>query len=419
MAKIWNPVGKKTVIICQIICIAICVMLVAGASALPAEAMSMSSITSDSIREKEEQIKKAKEQKDALKSGLTDLQKLKGELEAQRSNLKSYVAKLDASLAQIEQKIEELKAQIAAKEQELADTQLELENAIAREEKQQETMTEHIRYIYETGDIQMIELLLGAESFSDFLNRADFVEMVVSYENRMWLDFKATREYVELCKEQLELEKEILDETKAGVETEQRSLEELIEQKNQDILDYETDIDNKEKAIQEYEADIKAEEETIAALEAAVEAEKRQILANSGKVLVYDNGVFKFPLATYTKVSDDYGMRIHPTLGVEQFHNGVDFAAPKGTAIYAAYDGIVVAAAYSATMGNYVMIDHGSGLYTIYMHASALYVQKDDVVSRGGTIAAVGSTGRSTGNHLHFSVRQNGTYVSPWNYLSQ
>ena len=354
-----------------------------------------------------------------MKSGLTDLQKLKGELEAQRSNLKNYVAKLDASLAEIEQKIEELQAQIAAKEQELSDTQVELENAIAREEKQQETMTEHIRYIYETGNVQMVELLLGAESFSDFLNRADFVEKVVSYENRMWLDFKATREYVELCKEQLELEKEILDETKAGVETEQKNLEELIEQKNQDILNYETDIGNKEKAIQEYEADIKAEEETIAALEAAVEAEKRQILANSGKVLVYDNGVFKFPLASFTKVSDEYGMRIHPTLGVEQFHNGVDFAAPKGTAIYAAYDGIVVAASYSATMGNYVMIDHGSGLYTIYMHASALYVQKDDVVSRGSTIAAVGSTGRSTGNHLHFSVRQNGTYVSPWNYLSQ
>ena len=115
----------------------------------------------------------------------------------------------------------------------------------------------------------------------------------------------------------------------------------------------------------------------------------------------------------------DYGNRIHPTLGIEQFHNGVDFAAPKGTAIYAAYDGQVVAATYSNTMGNYVMLDHGGGLYTIYMHASALYVSKDDIVVRGETIAAVGSTGRSTGNHLHFSVRKDGAYTSPWNYLSQ
>ena len=104
---------------------------------------------------------------------------------------------------------------------------------------------------------------------------------------------------------------------------------------------------------------------------------------------------------------------------MKQFHNGVDFAAPSGTPIYAAYDGKVVAATYSATMGNYVMIDHGDSLYTIYMHASKLYVSKGDTVVKGQTIAAVGTTGRSTGNHLHFSVRKNGSYVSPWEYLSK
>ena len=93
-------------------------------------------------------------------------------------------------------------------------------------------------------------------------------------------------------------------------------------------------------------------------------------------MLTYDGGTFKFPLATYTGSPDDYGNRIHPTLGIEQFHNGVDFAARPGTAIYAAYDGQVVAATYSNTMGNYVMLDHGGGLYTISMHASALYVSR-------------------------------------------
>ena len=108
---------------------------------------------------------------------------------------------------------------------------------------------------------------------------------------------------------------------------------------------------------------------------------------------------------------------MHPTLGVQQFHNGVDMAAPSGSAILAAYDGEVVAAAYSSTMGNYIMIDHGDGLYTIYMHASSLGVSKGQMVARGEQIAAVGSTGRSTGPHLHFGVRLNGSYVSPWNYL--
>ena len=144
---------------------------------------------------------------------------------------------------------------------------------------------------------------------------------------------------------------------------------------------------------------------------------KKQMMQDSG--VKYDGGTFKFPIASYTRLSDDYGWRIHPTLNVKKFHNGIDLAAPKGTAIYAAYDGKVVAATYSSTMGNYVMIDHGDSLYTIYMHASALYVSKGDVVTRGETIAAVGTTGRSTGNHFHFGVRLNGEYVSPWNYLSK
>ena len=110
---------------------------------------------------------------------------------------------------------------------------------------------------------------------------------------------------------------------------------------------------------------------------------------------------------------------MHPILKVEQFHNGVDMAAPGGSPILAAYDGEVIASGYNSSMGNYIMINHGGGLITIYMHASALYVSQGTMVARGEKIAAVGTTGRSTGNHLHFGVRLNGEYVSPWNYLSQ
>lgn len=190
-------------------------------------------------------------------------------------------------------------------------------------------------------------------------------------------------------------------------------------QKRQQIIKYESDIKTNDQAIKEYNDDIAAQDELIKNLEIAVAADRKKMMEQNGKVLTYDGGTFKFPLASYTRISDDYGWRIHPTLKVEQFHNGVDFAAPTGTAIYAAYDGNVVAAAYSTTMGNYIMIDHGDGLYTIYMHASALYVKSGELVARGEKIAAVGSTGRSTGPHLHFSVRIDGEYTTPWNYLSQ
>ena len=229
--------------------------------------------------------------------------------------------------------------------------------------------------------------------------------------------FIANKEYIALCEKQLQVEKEYLDAVKVSVETEQAAVEELIATKSQEIEKYESDIHTQEKAIREYEADIAEQNEIIKQLEKAVEAEKERIRKQNGLVLTYDGGTFAFPLESYTRVSDDYGNRTHPILKVPQFHNGVDFAAPKGTAIYAAYNGIVVAATYSSTMGNYVMIDHGDGLYTIYMHASKLHVKKDEVVTKGQKIAAVGSTGRSTGNHLHFSVRKDGNYVSPWNYI--
>ena len=354
-----------------------------------------------------------------MKSNLSNLEQIKKDLETQKTNLKNYVTQLDQNLSQIEQNIADLKNKITAKEEEIAKTQAELDAALEREENQKDAMIRRIRIMYEKGDSYILDMMLKAESFSDFLNRADFMDLIMAYDRQQWKDFMENRKYIELCKEELEAEKAILDEAKAGVEQEQTNMEALIDQKNRDITAYESDITNKEQAIKEYKQSIADQDAEIAALEAAIAAEKKKILEASGTVLTYDGGTFKFPLATYTRISDDYGNRIHPTLGIEQFHNGVDFAAPKGTAIYAAYDGQVVAATYSNTMGNYVMLDHGGGLYTIYMHASALYVSKDDIVVRGETIAAVGSTGRSTGNHLHFSVRKDGAYTSPWNYLSQ
>lgn len=402
-----------------LICLALCLVIVFANRTSASAATTMSSITSESIKDKQNQIDQAEKEKETLKNNLTDLQKIKKQLEEQKSSLKNYVSQLDNNLSQIEQNIADLKARITAKESEIVETEAQLDAALEQEETQKERMFARIKCVYEKGNPKVLDLIIESKNFGDFLNRADFVEKVVAYDQRMWEEFKETRQLVELCKEELELEKQILDQAKSNVEIEQKNLEDLIEQKNKDITSYESDISNKEQAIKEYEAEIKEQDAEIADLEAAIAAEKKTILANSGTVLTYDGGVFKFPLASYTRVSDDYGMRIHPTLGVEQFHNGVDFASPKGTAIYAAYDGVVVAATYSGSMGNYVMIDHGDGLYTIYMHASALYVSKDDIVVRGETIAAVGSTGRSTGNHLHFSVRKDGAYQSPWNYLSE
>lgn len=383
------------------------------------EATSFSDITSASIRDKEDQIGAAQTERENLQNTLSNVRALRSQLEAQKKDLNNYVAELDGQLAEIQESIAQINARIAEKEEEIAQTEQELEIAREREQAQYEAMVARIQRLYEQGEGDYLQMLFGSDSMGDMLNTLVYMEQIAAYDNQQLEEFMLNRQYIEICEEELLQDKALLDEAKAAVLEEEAMVQEMIADKEATIRQYDADINNKTQAIAEYEAGIQAQNELIEALEAAIAAERKKILEQNGVVMNYDGGIFKFPLASYTRVSDDYGPRIHPTLGVQQFHNGVDFASPTGTAIYAAYDGVVVAASYSKTMGNYVMIDHGSGLYTIYMHASKLYVSKDDVVARGTTIAAVGATGRATGPHLHFSVRLNGEYVSPWNYLSQ
>lgn len=374
-------------------------------------------ITSESIQEKEEQIEQAEEERDRLQASLTNAQEIKESLESQKNDLNTYITQLDRELAIIIDNIEALETQIAEKEAEIVLTQEELAAAKETEAEQYANMVERIQYIYEHGEESYLEILFSGTSFSDMLNRLEYLEQISAYDQKMLEQYILNRQMIELLEQQLLTDKALLEESKAGKESEQAALEELIAAKEQTILAYENDIASKEQAIAQYEADIQEETEIIEALEAAIAEEKKKLLEQNR--IYYDGGQFKFPVAYYTRLSSEYGWRMHPTLHVEKFHNGIDLASPTGTDIYAAYDGKVVAAAYSSSMGNYVMIDHGDELYTIYMHASKLYVSAGDIVVKGETIAAVGSTGRSTGPHLHFGVRLNGQYVSPWNYLSQ
>lgn len=376
------------------------------------------SLINDSIKEKEEAINKAEEEKKILQTGLSDIKKIVASLESTKNDLDSYVKSLDANLAKIEEKITELKELISKKEKEIEETMEALEEAQKVAEEQYEAMKSRIKFMYERGDTFYLELMLSAESFGDMLNKSDYVMKLSAYDRKMLDEYEKTAQAIAAFKVELEAEQEVLAEAKEAIEQEQAAVSTLINNKEKEIKVYEADISNKEQLVKEYEAEIASQNAEIAALEAAVAEERKRLAAANEKLKSYDGGQFKWPAPSFTRISDDYGNRMHPTLGINKFHNGIDLAAPNGSPILAAYDGDVVAATYSSSMGNYIMIDHGDSLYTIYMHASALYVSKGDTVSRGDKIAAVGSTGRSTGPHLHFSVRLNGSYVSPWNYIS-
>lgn len=400
-----------------ILCTMLSLVMLIGAVQTGYAGSSLSDITSDSIQEKEEQIDQMQEEKKVLQTGLSDVQKMVNELEAVKGDMQTYVTKLDANLTVIEAKIAEVKDLIHIKEEEIKVTTEVLGEAQVTEAEQYEAMKQRIRFMYERGSTFSMELLLSADSFGDMLNKADYIAKLSEYDRRMLEEYEETRKEIEECRAALEEEQAMLEEAKVVVEQEQDSLNTLIREKTTQIDAFEADINNKEQIIAAYEAEIKEQNETIAALEAAVAEERKRIAQENGKLQTYDGGQFQWPAPSFTRISEEYGDRIHPILKTPQFHNGIDIAAPNGSPILAAYDGEVVAAAYSATMGNYIMIDHGDSLYTIYMHASALYVNKGDLVIKGEKIAAIGSTGRSTGPHLHFSVRLSGSYVSPWNYI--
>lgn len=378
----------------------------------------------EELENKRNDLQDAQDEKDAMVGTLANIRDQKADLEVAKDNLSDYVVELDGKLMTIQDKLTQLELKIAEKELEVSQIKEQLEIAEEDVENQYASMKQRIKFMYERGNQTYIAMILGAENFSEMINKAEYIEELSNYDRDMLEQYQSTKETIAILKEQLEAEEEALKASQNEATEKEGEMSDLIDQKQEQIANYEMDISNKEKAIKEYEAEIAAQNATIAALEnqiaqAEAELRNRDVSGNEipVEVPVYSGGAFCWPAPSYTRISDDYGNRIHPTLGVPQFHNGVDMAAPGGSPILAAADGTVIAASYSSSMGNYIMINHGGGLYTIYMHASALYVSTGQTVMRGQKIAAVGSTGRSTGNHLHFSVRRNGSYVSPWSFL--
>ena len=399
----------------------------------------------EEIREKKEQAEEQKQEMqaseskvDLMEETVAGLNSEKKELQVAKDELSATVEELDVQLTNVQEVLTELEEDIDRKTKQVENIKNRLREAEANQDEQYTSMKQRIKFMYEKGDTAYITMVFGAQNLTDMLNKAEYIEEVSAYDRQLLNEYTETKYRVINLKDKLEVEQASLLETQEQAEIQEQQMSRLIDQKNGEIEKFESEISTKEDAIKEYEAMIASQNATIAALEASILKAEREAealekeLEESG---LSDNdidsapsskpvttqqvfsGPFCMPAPSYTRVSDDYGNRIHPILGVKQFHNGIDFAAPGGSPILAAQSGTVIAAAYSSTMGNYIMINHGGGVITIYMHASALYVSAGQTVTKGQKIAAVGTTGRSTGNHLHFSVRVNGNYVSPWSYL--
>ena len=370
--------------------------------------------TSDTS-ELEEQRQETQEKIDDIKEDIKSAEKKIEELESSKSSLQSYISQLDQESNALEQKIQDLKGDIADKEEEVEAAKVELEEAEAVADQQYEDMKKRIQYLYENGTPSMLELLLTSESFTDFLNRSTYASQMTRYDREMLDEYMDKKEAVEQKKAELELEEEELKLLADAAEEQKKAVESLIQAKNQEIASYQAQIDSESSNADAYEADLAEQEKLLDQIEQQIAA-AAAAAAQEGDG---DGGAsgFIWPCPSSHRITSYFGPREQPTAGASTNHKGIDIGAGYGSAIVASASGRVTTSTYSSSAGNYVVISHGNGISTVYMHCSALYVSVGQTVSQGETIAAVGSTGYSTGNHLHFGVIKNGTYVNPLGYV--
>ena len=378
-------------------------------------------------------ISEAQKRKTQLENDLNDAQALIEQLQDQEGEIQEAVRELDDRLNVISGNIDTLKAQTRQKNKELLDTQNQLEAARTDESEQYESMKVRIRYMYQNSGIGYLEALLESGSFAKMLKQVDYMSTMMQYDRAKLEEYQQTQALIQNAEETIRKDKADLEALQAQLEEEQQAVNLLMQEKETQLSGVRQGISEAEQNAQQYQQEIEAENQLIqemlaaeaAAKKAAEEQQKQQEVqknnasadSNVNTNDVYEGGVFTWPCPSSHKITSGFGYRDKPTAGATSYHQGYDIGASAGAAIVAAADGVVTSTGYSSVLGNYVILSHGGGLFTIYEHCSAVLVSRGQSVSRGSTIAKVGSTGVSTGPHLHFGVQLNGKYVDPGNYL--
>ncbi len=413
----------------------------------------------------EEKLAEANKRKEELERKKQAVAAQIRENEQKKEDLLDYIAELDLQIMQLNDEIEELDRDILLGEAELEQTKSDLMEAQETEKAQYEAMKRRVQYMYENGEESIFELLLGATSLAEVLNRVEYQKEITEYDKELLAKYTEAKQTVEAHKQMLEAELESLAVLKETAEFNRATLTELAADKSAEIevylaqleLDAETFADYAEKITRE-EANIESikeeerrriEEEERRRKEeeakrAAEEAERKRKAAETAeaakanaakaesesdakRLAAADNVAVKdetnpdnmiWPLPGDGRIYAYFGPRVAPTKGASTYHRGLDIGGVYGARIVATLSGTVKEATYNASRGNYVAIDHGGGLVTYYMHCSKLLVSPGDKVLQGSVIALVGSTGISTGPHVHYSVAVNGNYVDPLKYVS-
>lgn len=410
--------NKRNRIIAAIIA-GILVVLMLGSTIFGA--LSMAAAASKS--QLNNKLAEIKTQKAEVERQLAAYQKDKEAYAGQIGTLNNKINLTEQQIAATEEVIQELTRSIAETNEELA----KAEEKLAEKQVLFET---RIRVMYENGETSYMEVLLNSDSFSDMLSNMEIVSQIMEYDKNVVTEVQQMRDSIEQMKEKLESDhkqqKEHKDSLEAGkheLEADKAKLKTMMEQ-------VESNMDSARKLAAQMDAEreqINAEiaelsrREAEAARKRAQEEKRKAAQQNSSSshTAVFSGGSMRWPCPNYSYISSEFGARVHPITGEWQSgHKGIDIASGKGNPILAAKSGTVVKSYLSSSYGNYVVVSHGGGLMTAYAHMSKRMVSVGDTVSAGQQIGTVGSTGNSTGNHLHFEVYVDGAVVNPMDYVS-
>ncbi|MCG0275289.1 MAG: peptidoglycan DD-metalloendopeptidase family protein [Thermosediminibacteraceae bacterium] len=346
-----------------------------------------------------------KNRQSKISEKLQELENALKKVKAQKNNILEELEAIEKDLQETQKKLAVTEAELKLTQQKLAMTQAELEKAEKEVKEQEENLKTRLRAMYKAGPVDYLEVMLEATSFADFLTRMDMVKRLLDYDKDLLADFRAKKEMIEKKKAELEAQRQaiaqqhqIINSHRAKIASRQQDRQKLLAILEQQRREYERQQDQ-----------LEAESRKIAEM-------IRQIQARNNKGYV-GTGKFQWPVPSSRRITSEYGWRIHPVYGSKRFHTGLDIGAQMGADVVAADDGEVIYAGYYGGYGYTVIIDHGGGISTLYAHLSKILVSEGENVKRGQKIALVGSTGISTGPHLHFEVRKNGQHVSPWNWV--
>jgi murein DD-endopeptidase MepM/ murein hydrolase activator NlpD len=314
---------------------------------------------------------------------------------------------LDNEITAIAGNVNKLSSQISTLQSDIETKQDEIAQLSKDEAENTELFKKRMRALYEENSYSYIDMILKSESLSDLFYRLDVITQVSNYDQKVISEIVDKKEKISSAKVELSNKKSDIQAVKSDEEKEKQQLAEKNETNKEEIEKLADDIEA-------YRLEYEKNEKESQRIQAQIKEIIRQSTSSNTK---YTGGVMAWPAPGYGAITSPFGMRFHPKLKVNKLHTGVDIGAPSGATVVAANDGVVIISGFSGAYGNYISIDHGGGITTLYGHHSANLVSKGTKVKRGQAIAKVGSTGWSTGAHLHFEVMVNGEYKDPLGYI--